>query len=848
MDSSIAVKDLVLVGGGHAHVHTLKMFGMNPMPGVRVTLITRDIETPYSGMLPGFVAGFYSHEECHIDLGKLCNFANARMLHVEANGLDVYRKEIYCSDGRPPIKYDVISIDIGISPKTIPSARPFGNRDVRTSITPVKPIDRFANRWDIILERVLNVYKDGGEISSLKKFYICVVGGGAGGVELAFALHQRIYNELKKRKMDESFAESYSDTSAIANNIEVKILTRGNTLVSSHSKQVQEMCEKKLVEKGITVCRNAEVVDTAFEDDVSYLVCANGQKHEYHETIWCTQGTAQSWLKDVEGLKTTSEGFICVKSTLESVSVEDVFACGDVAHYTESPRPKAGVFAVRAGPPLTANIRSRLLGETKLEPWTPQDLFLGIIGTGDGNAIATKGPLGVQGEFVWKLKDKIDRLWMTGYQELPDKEEMMKKMLKEKEKSGQQLKKFVEKKQEFGTITATDYSNEGEEEDDGIPQVAKSMGQATINMLSKRKMRCGGCGSKIGANVLSRALARIKNRVYERPEILAGIARESGDDAALVVPPSEPNVMVHSIDYFRSFIGDPYIFGQIAANHALSDIYAMNGEAVSALALCVVPYGPEQHVEDSLSQMLAGCLEILEREKCTLVGGHSSEGGEPAFGLSVNGVVNPLQVFRKGPLSPGDVIVLTKALGTGTLLAADMRSKAKGMWVKSAIESMIQTNKDAAKILHDFGCTACADVTGFGFLGHLLEMLKFKPKEEHDQVLVGCQAATINLESVPALLGAKECVEAGIFSTLQPENIRCSQAIHNIEFGTGKSIYPLLFDPQTSGGLVATIKADNAAAVVDALKRQGYASASIVGKIVDRNSEDEFAPYLYLED
>ena len=118
--SNAAVKDLVLIGGGHAHVHTIKMLGgMNPLPGIRITLITRDIETPYSGMLPGFVAGFYTHEEAHIDLGKLCQFGSVRLIHSEVNNIDIYTKLIYCKDGRPPIHYDVCSIDIGIAPRYV---------------------------------------------------------------------------------------------------------------------------------------------------------------------------------------------------------------------------------------------------------------------------------------------------------------------------------------------------------------------------------------------------------------------------------------------------------------------------------------------------------------------------------------------------------------------------------------------------------------------------------------------------------------------------------------------------------------------------------------------------------
>src|SRR5580698_1837950 len=171
MRSSVPIdQDLVLVGGGHAHVHVLKSFGMWQMPGARVTLIARDVETPYSGMLPGYVAGHYRFDECHIDLRRLARFAGARLIHDEAVGLDRARSEVICPN-HPPIRYDIVSLDIGITPRraVIPGAA--------EHTVPVKPIDRFAERWERLLDRA----------KALDGLRLAVVGGGAGGVELALA-------------------------------------------------------------------------------------------------------------------------------------------------------------------------------------------------------------------------------------------------------------------------------------------------------------------------------------------------------------------------------------------------------------------------------------------------------------------------------------------------------------------------------------------------------------------------------------------------------------------------------------------------------------------------------------
>src|SRR5271169_467259 len=176
MQQRVAIaQDLVLVGGGHAHVHVLKSFGMQPVPGVRVTLVTRDVETPYSGMLPGYVAGHYSLDECHIDLGRLARFAGARLIRDEAIGLDPANCALLC-DAHPPIRYDVLSIDIGSTPRSddAPGAAEHA--------IAVKPIDRFAARWEALLSRA----------RGMSRLRLAVVGGGAGGVELALSAHHRL--------------------------------------------------------------------------------------------------------------------------------------------------------------------------------------------------------------------------------------------------------------------------------------------------------------------------------------------------------------------------------------------------------------------------------------------------------------------------------------------------------------------------------------------------------------------------------------------------------------------------------------------------------------------------------
>jgi hypothetical protein len=195
----------------------------------------------------------------------------------------------------------------------------------------------------------------------------------------------------------------------------------------------------------------------------------------------------------------------------------------------------------------------------------------------------------------------------------------------------------------------------------------------------------------------------------------------------------------------------------------------------------------ERSVPD-LSAMMAGANEVLREAGCALVGGHTSEGAELALGFAVNGLVSPKAVLRKGGLRPGDALILTKPIGTGTLLAADMRRKAKARWVMAAITHMIQSNGRAAEILRRHGVHAATDVTGFGLLGHLVEMVRASDVD-----------VTIAIDRVPLLDGARETVALGIFSSLQPQNVRLRRAIRELETVAMHPVYPLLFDPQTSG-------------------------------------------------
>ncbi len=747
--NSPVLRDIVLVGGGHSHVMVLRMFAMRPLPGVRLTLICTDTDTPYSGMLPGYIAGHYGFDEVHIDLRRLAEFAGARYFRDEVTGIDRAARKVICRQ-RPPVSYDALSINIGSTPQLggVPGAA--------EHVVPVKPIRRFNERWLALFERVRN---HAGNTT------IAVVGAGAGGVELTLAMQHRLRNELIQLGRD-------------PNELRFHLFSAEAQILPTHNARVRRAFAGVLAERGVVVHCNAEVSRV----DAGRLQTQSGEMLEADEIVWVTQAGGAPWLADT-GLALDQSGFIRVSDTLQSETDPLIFAAGDCAAMRGHDLEKAGVFAVRQGRPLAENLRSSITGQPLLR-YRPQSRWLALISTGDRHAIASRGALYARGDWIWRWKDWIDR-------------------------------RFMRKFTELAPMAATAPAN------DAVPLAAEEQAQA----ISAVAMRCGGCGAKVGATVLSRALASV--HPIERDDVLIGL--HAPDDAAVMrVPPGK--AMVHSVDFFRAFIDDPWVFGRIAANHALGDIFAMGAEAQSATAIATVPPGLESQVEDTVFQMMAGAVAVLNDAGCALVGGHTGEGSELALGFAINGLIdeNLAGVLTKGGMRPGDVLILTKPIGTGTLFAAHKLLKARGRWIDAALESMQLSNRAAMPCLTAHGATACTDLTGFGLLGHLVEMTRPSGVD-----------AELDLNALPLLAGAAECVAAGVLSSLQPANLRLRRALANQEEAAGHPNYALLFDPQTAGGLLASVPADRVDACLAALHAAGYPHAARIGRVLAQGARIE---------
>ena len=749
--------DIVLIGGGHSHVAVLKRFGMQPVAGTRLTLVSRDLLTPYSGMLPGLVAGHYTPEQAHIDLRKLSRFAGARVMHTPATGIDLEGRKVLAA-GRPPIGFDVLSLDIGSQPTMS------GIEGAEAHALGIKPLDVFRRRW---AEAERDCLERGGRLR------IAVIGGGAGGTELALSLRYRLRVLLER--------------AGAPDRTEVTLLAETREVVELHAPAVRRRMARLLAERGVRLLADHRVV--AVRPDGVEAVSPGEERVELacDLAIAATHAGAPSWLGE-SGLDLDGAGFVRVRETLQTTGAPFVFAAGDIASFDVRRLPKSGVYAVRQGPVLAENL-ARLAAGRPPKPYRPQPLTLALISSGDRHAVASWGRLALEGHWVWRLKDRIDRRWMRKYQELP----LM----------GDHAATTAPTPDDRTEESARTAAGSGRRR----PSRTHAGALAAADLASAAAMRCGGCGSKVASAVLHRVLGRLPARAH--PDVLIGF--RSGDDAAVLrVPPDK--LLVQSVDHFRTFIDDPYLFGRIATNHCLSDLFAMGAEPRTAQAMATLPFAAPAKVEQDLFDLLSGVTEALSEAGAALVGGHTAEGPECALGLAVNGLGDT--VLLKGGAGDGDRLLLTKALGTGVIFAADMRAEAPSATVDAAIASMLRSNAEAARIFRDRGATSCTDVTGFGLLGHLVEMLRASGVD-----------AELDLDAVPRLPGVDELFARGLRSSLHAANAAFGIALDGLDPGDPRAA--LLLDPQTSGGLLATVPADRADECTATLASAGCFAATI---------------------
>lgn len=689
MNTLPLTRDLVLIGGGHTHALVLRKWGMNPLPGVRVSVINPGPTAPYSGMLPGFVAGHYTRAELDIDLVRLARFAGARVINGYATGIDIHAKTISVA-GRPPVAYDVAAVDVGIT-STMPDLPGFVAHAI-----PAKPLGTFATRWDAFRKTAQNPQ-------------IVIIGGGVAGAELAMAMA----HALKGRHPT------------------VKLVDRSRALAALGYK-ARNMMLAALTANDVEIIEDAEVTEIFAEG----VVLNDGRIIRSDFTTGAAGAKPHDWIADTE--LDLNAGFISVDANLQT-SDPSVFAVGDCAHLSQNPRPKAGVYAVRQAPVLFDNLRGLLAG-SGLRPYKPQRDYLKLVSLGEQSALAEKFGTARQGPLLWKLKNYIDRKFMDQFDELPEMAQ---------------------------------------------PKLPRTAALGLKEALGDKPM-CGGCGAKVGRQALQNILSDT-----------------FGDDAAEV-----QSGQVMSTDHLRALTLDPVVMTQIAAVHALGDIWAMGAAPQAATASLILPRMSADLQERTMAEIMTTATEVFGQAGAKIIGGHSSLGDELTIGFTITGLTKSPITLAGAKV--GDALIVTKPIGSGTIMAAEMAGHANGADVIACLNLMMQSQAAAAAILRK--AHAMTDITGFGLAGHLRGIC--------DASGVG---ADISRDAIPMMEGAGDLSAAGIRSSLFADNHAGAGDVLGAQFD-------LLFDPQTAGGLLAAVAPKGAEALVKKLSAAGY-TAAIIGYI-----------------
>jgi selenide,water dikinase len=753
-------------------------------PRARITLVSRHGSALYSGMVPGLVAGIYPRSACTINLRQLCQRAGVCFVQAEIGGLDPER-QLLLLEGRPALPYDWLSLNLGAV--TIPSGATFAGGSYAGGAAAGGPVSGgpFSG----------GPFSGGPVAVKPLEPFLAWCAGLSTSIDSA-ANNSAANDSADRRKVwiQGGGAAAIELAFALrARGLEPELGLRGEGLRLG-SRAANRMAERWLTNAGICIHRGQQTPVPAEPAGVP--------------TLACTGSWGPGWLA-AAGLPLDGRGRVLTEASLQVQGQPRIFASGDCGVIASQPRPASGVWAVRAAPVLAENLE-RLLAcgdsssngngdrnnsgsgsgtssNQKLKQWRPQAWALQLLADGGvagaPRALASWGPLTLgPSRWLWHWKDRIDRRFMALF-------------------------------------------------------------EAPAAMAGGGAMACRGCAAKLAAAPLAAALELLA-QATPAAEQKSPIPR---DDAAVIGQTAHGELLLQSVDGFPALVDDPWLNGRLTTLHACSDLWACGARVDSVLALVTLPAAAPNLQVDLLHQTLAGVQSVLEPLQARLLGGHTMEardGIKPEAGLAVslsaNGLVAPEHHWPKGPLAPGDVLILSRGLGSGVLFAAAMAGAARPEWLDAALALMQQSQAPVVEILAAHGCRACTDITGFGLLGHLGEMLASAPAPKALRV-------ELIAEAIPSLPGAIELLQTGYASSLAPANAAAlglleaqvmltasaaSQSATHQSAANKTALLGLLIDPQTCGPLLAALPAERGEAAVAALRAAGFGQAAVVGRVL----------------
>ena len=741
---------VVLVGGGHSHVQVLRRMMMRPWPEARVTVVLDTPVAVYSGMVPGFVAGQYQASELEIDVVPLARLAGAEVVLAAAVGVDPENRRVLL-EGRAPLAYDFVSFDIGstVAGLDLPG--------VRKTARATRPISRLVREIGSLSESFL-------AHEASRPFEVVVAGGGAGGVELAFTVRERLLAAPRP--------------AGVERRLRITLLQALPDVLAGFPRSLAVRARRNAAARDIAIRTGVTVA--AAEDGGVRL--ESGELVPADSLIWAAGAGSLGVFRD-SGLPLDERGFVLTRATLQTVGDDRIFAVGDCATLQDWPAtPKAGVYAVRQGPFVAENLRRVVAGDS-LRRYRPQSDFLTLLNLGDGHALGAKWGASFEGRWVMRLKDRIDRKFMEKFQVLDD-----------------------------GGATTGEFSR--------------------MDRTAMEAMVCGGCAAKAGQTTLDRALGRLRDDLGPGAgggdgRVRLGLA-QSDDAAAFATPGGD--VVVSSVDWFKAFSGDHWLNGKVAAANALSDLFATGAAPRYAMALVNLPEDetPDASAE-TLYLLLAGARSLLDGCGVALLGGHTTVGPELTVGFSVEGHPIGEHLLTLDRLQAGDGLYLTKRLGSGVVLRGVMLGRGRGAWLQAATRQMTCPNERAARAAVDTGLRAATDITGFGLMNHLAEMLR-----------ASGVSAELDVSLLPALPGAGELLRSGLRSTAHEANRQIARAIRIEAEASRDPRLELLFDPQTAGGFLAGVPEARAEDFLGRL-RAAEVDAVRIGTVVPRQDDGAVA-------